>query len=455
MPSRKLTLQITNPGLLGDSDILLGAATVKRLKIPPQTPIRMKFGSFEHYVRVIPQSKARGLRISAHLAKKMGISPKTTLRLVYTPSTRTLHLGPVIGVLISRDFPENLDRPFGLITSFCKELTFAGRKQGAFVYFITPAGIEQGAAKIQGWVFEDSWRKTDLPVADVYYNRLNSRKLESMASVQHFMNDVRTRYNSHFFNEKYLDKTEVFDALQKDGQLERYLPESHLHRGLSSLRSMLSKYPVVFLKPIKGSLGKGIIRINRTSDGSYMTLSTQSYGTRKQIHDNLVKLHHSLAGKMKTTRYQIQQGLYLIAIGKRPVDFRALVQKNAQGKWAVTSIVARIAGSQHFVSNLARGGTLSKVKEAVDRSTLPAAIKLKAGARLHKAALEIAEGVDERIAAHFGELGIDLAMDQAGRIWLLEVNSKPSKNDNTSLGENIIRPSVRRLVDYAGYLSGY
>lgn len=269
------------------------------------------------------------------------------------------------------------------------------------------------------------------------------------------MNEIRTRYKSHFFNEKYLDKTEVFDALQKDPHLQRYLPESHLHRGLPSLKTMFAKYPVVFLKPVKGSLGKGIIRISRMQDGTYVTHATQKYGTRKASYDNLSKLSTALAGKMKTTRFQIQQGLHLIEIGSRPVDFRALVQKNVQGTWAITSVVARTAGSQHFVSNLARGGTLSTVKEAIDRSNLPTAIKQKGGARLQKAALEIAEGLDNHIPAHFGEFGIDLAMDQSGRIWLLEVNSKPSKNDNTPLGENKIRPSVKRLIDYASYLSGY
>lgn len=455
MPARKLTLQITNPGLLGESDILLGAAVLKRLKIPPNVPIRMLFGSIEHYVKVIPQNKTSGLRISQSLAQKLGVASQTALRLVYTPASRTLHMGPVIGVLVSRVFPGNTERPFGTMTSFCRELTLAGRKQGAFVYFVTPEGIEKGVASIQGWVLDHGWRSTTLPVADVYYNRLTSRKLENQTSVQHFMSEIRTRYRSHFFNEKYLDKTEVFDALEKDPQLQRYLPESHLFRGLASLKSMLAKYPVVFLKPIKGSLGKGIIRISRMNGGTYVTHSTQKYGTRKTSYDSLAKLSNALTGKMKTTRYQIQQGLHLLEIGSRPVDFRALVQKNGSGVWSITSVVARTAGSQHFVSNLARGGTLSKVKEAIERSNLPTAIKQKAGARLQKAALDIAEGLDNRIPAHFGELGIDLAMDQTGRIWLLEVNSKPSKNDNTPLGDNKIRPSVLRLIEYAGFLSGY
>jgi hypothetical protein len=35
------------------------------------------------------------------------------------------------------------------------------------------------------------------------------------------------------------------------------------------------------------------------------------------------------------------------------------------------------------------------------------------------------------------------------------VNSKPSKNDNTTLNEGKIRPSVRMIIQYARYISGF
>lgn len=92
-----------------------------------------------------------------------------------------------------------------------------------------------------------------------------------------------------------------------------------------------------------------------------------------------------MSGKMKTTRYQIQQGLTLIDNSGRPVDFRALVQKNRTGKWSVTSIVARIAGGSHYVSNLARGGSLSTVKDAVAKTQLSGSAKASAYAGLHTA----------------------------------------------------------------------
>ncbi|MNZ80964.1 Endospore coat-associated protein YheD [compost metagenome] len=455
MPSKKLKIQITSPNLLESDYLVLGDQLVKQWRIPTNYPLQLNFGSLRHTVKVISLAKFDGVRISQELADKMGVLPRSSLRLIYRPQSSTLQFGPLVGVLISRDIPGALERPFGPITMFCKELVNACQRQGAYVYFFTPNHIGSSPGKLTAWVYGDTWKQIQMPAADVFYNRLTSRKLENKPSVQHFLKEVKSRYGSHFFNEKFLDKTEVFDALGRDITVSRYLPESHLLRNFTVLKTMCAKYPIVFLKPIRGSLGKGIIRVSRLEGGAYLTLATQVGGTKRQTYPSLAKLFSSISGKMKFTRYQIQQGLSLIEIDRRPVDFRALVQKNLNGKWSVTSIVARTAGSQHFVSNLARGGSLSTVKEAAFKSTLPAGIKAKIGTRLKTAALDIAQGVDKQLPSHFGELGIDLAVDTNGRIWLLEVNSKPSKNDNTPIGGGKIRPSVKQVIDYARYLSGF
>ncbi|GAB6988467.1 YheC/YheD family endospore coat-associated protein [Paenibacillus pini] len=455
MSNKKISVQTFSPGIVQENNIMLGARLVKLWKIPTDRPLQLSFGSFRQEITVISVPKATSLRISDTLSREMGLSASPVLRIAYNAKSRTLRLGPLISVLISRDYPEMPEKPFGSITLFCRELVNACRKQGAYVYFFTPEHITQEAEHIKGWVYDGEWRQTQMPIADVINNRLTTRKMENKPSVQYFMKEVKSRFGSHIFNEKFLDKHEVFDTLKTNSALTRFMPESHLLSSFTILKKMCAQYPVVFLKPVRGSLGKGIIRVSKQPDGSYIALSTTVGGPRKQTYSNLTKLFAVLSGKMKSTRYQIQQGLTLIDQGKRPVDFRALVQKNSLGKWSVTSIVARIAGGNHFVSNLARGGSLSTVKDAVNKCMLPTEVKNSAQAKLNFASLEIAKGLDASIPAHFGELGVDLAMDTNGRIWLLEVNSKPSKNDNTPLNEQKIRPSVRRLLEYCSFLSGF
>jgi len=455
MPAPKITIQAISSGMLSDDVLMLGERVAKRSKIPVGGPLTLQFGSFRHAVTLITVPKYDGLRISQTLLKRMGLHSGASLRLQYRASARTLSLGPLIGVLVSRENPSEPDRPFGNITLFCRELTEACRKQGAYVYFFTPGALGSSPTSIEGWVFRDGWRRMPLPVPDIVNNRLTTRKLENLQAVQQFMKEIPSRYGSKVFNEKFLDKSEVFEALNKDAYLRRYLPESHTLKNYAMLKSMCSRYSSVFLKPVRGSLGKGIIRLSRSGEEGWQAFYATLNGTRKQSFPTLAKLYASISGKVKSVRYLAQQGLSLIEIGGRPVDFRALAQKNAQGTWTITSIVSRTADASHFVSNLARGGTLSKVREAISKSSLSGANRANAIGRLQQAALDIAKGIDEHIPAHFGELGIDLALDSNGRVWLLEVNSKPSKNDNTPLTEGKIRPSVRMMIQYARYLSGF
>ncbi|MCZ8513439.1 YheC/YheD family protein [Paenibacillus filicis] len=451
----KVKIQIQSASISNDgSYISLSNSIAKKWKIPFHQSLQLRFGSARQEVRVAPLSSSSALRLSDALASRLGLSHGDQLCLQYKPSARTIQIGPLLGVMVSRVYPGSPDKPFGASTAFCRELTDACSTYGAGVFFCTPDDLDAQSDTIRGWRYAGRWVKADFPVPHVLYNRLTSRKLENRDNVQKFIEQAKIRHNAQLFNEKYLNKTEVFDALRKETDLLVYLPESYLLRSFAQLKSMCAKYPTVFLKPITGSLGKGIIRIKRMEDGSYQCHFTNLGGARKQSFPSLTQLFASFSGKVKTQRYQIQQGLQLLSVEGRPVDFRALVQRGEDGQWNITSIVARIAGTHHFVSNLARGGTLTTVNDALARSGTGAA----AGglAKLRRAALQIAKGIETQVQGHFAELGIDLAIDSQGRVWLIEVNSKPSKDDNTPLqGGKKTRPSVRRIVQYVRYAAKF
>jgi len=442
---------------LDERTVVLSEAIVKKWRVPVNHTITLRFGSAKQEVRVVPASIKNSMRLNASLASKLGLHQGAQLCIHYKSGTGTLSIGPLIGVMISRVYAGSSDRPFGAITAFAKELSDACAMFGAVVCFFPPGEMHGSAQSVSAYSYSNgSWNKKAFPIPNVIYNRLTSRKYENMTNVQQFMKDAKTKHGAEVFNEKYLNKTEVFDALRKDNSLHGYLPESHLLKNYQMLKSMSSRHSVLFLKPITGSLGKGIIRIRKEPDNSFTCHFTNLSGARRQAFPSLTAVFQALSGKLKSQRYQIQQGLDLITTDGRPIDFRALVQKDAQGQWDITSIVGRIAGSQHFVSNLARGGTLAPVKEALAKSSLGAQSRASAYARLRKSALDIAKGIETQIDNHFGELGIDLAVDHHGKVWLLEVNSKPSKDDNTPLNnERKIRPSVKQIVQYAKYLAKF
>lgn len=455
MSKTKISVQLFRLNNYEENDIKLSERLIKLLRIPTEQSIQLAFGSFKQEVRVIPGKKSTVLRISPSLSSSSGLLPGSVLNVQYNAADKTLQLGPVIGVMISRYDPDEPSKPFGSISSFCMEMVNACQTLGAYVYFFTPEMIDLNPSTLEAILYDEGWKRGSVPAPDVINNRLPTRKLENSPSVQHFMKEVKSRFGTHIFNEKFLDKSEVFDALGANEKLKKYLPESYSLKSYPILKKMCVTYPMVFLKPVRGSLGKGIIRVSRQPDGTYQTLTTSLEGIKKSSYSSLTKLYSSLSGKIKKNRYQIQQGLDLVRLHKRNVDFRALVHKNKKGKWSVTSIVARVAGGNHYVSNIARGGTLSTVKDALAMSGIPSTAKLTASKRMEQAALDIAKGIEAAIPFHFGELGVDLAVDTSGRIWLLEVNSKPSKGDNAPLNVQKVRPSAIRLIQYSHYLTGY
>lgn len=452
MAIAKLTIRLQDSSRLDSQTILLKESLVNQWKLPANQPITLQLGSLKKEVKVVPVAKSTTLRVHPDLASELNLYNEAKLNVRYLPESRTFHLGPLIAVMVSRIHTHSPDRPFGSNTSFCRELTLACEKFGGLVYFLSPADLPVESGFLKGWMYHEKWSRRSFPVPDVVYNRLTTRKLENSPKVQQFISEIKSTYRAHVFNEKYLNKTEVFRVLNKVPGLKVYLPESYSYKGYDTLQTMCLRYSTVFLKPVTGSLGKGIIRISRASKG-YLCHFNQRSGMRKLAFPTLRVLHQHIGSRVRKSRYQIQQGIRLIHTGGRPIDFRALVQKNSKGTWAVTSIVGRIAGSDTFVSNLARGGTLTSVREALARAGIGVQQRNSISLKLQKAALNLAVGLDDQIPEHFAELGIDLAVDVSGRVWLLEINSKPSKEENTPLGSTKIRPSVRRTVQYSQYLA--
>jgi glutathione synthase/RimK-type ligase-like ATP-grasp enzyme len=448
MANSKVSVQVQNSGILEPDTVVLSESYVRKLKLSTNQPVTLKLGAMRQTVKIVSTSQSGIIRLSETLARRFGLHHDLKLA-IRTKASGQLVIGPLIGVLMSR-VKQDPSSPFSDSTAFCRELTDACRQQGGLVYFFTPNDIGSNGA-VTGLVYAGRWRRGTFPVPDVVYNRLTKRKLENKPSVQHFLKEVKSRYSGHVFNEKYLNKTDVFRALRLDSSSKKYLPESYAYTGLAQIKSMLSRYTSVYIKPITGSLGKGIIRVSREGS-SYVCYLSAVNGTIRKVFPSLSQAYSAISRRIRKGRYQIQQGIRLISAGGRPIDFRALVQRDHSGQWKITSVVGRIAGGNHFVSNLARGGTLTTADAALARSNLKA--RKGASAGLRKAALDLAHGIEAQVNGHYAELGIDLAVDTSGRVWLIEVNTKPSKNDNTQLSEGKIRPSVKNMVGYSHYLAG-
>ncbi|GGH62050.1 hypothetical protein GCM10008014_38110 [Paenibacillus silvae] len=184
-----------------------------------------------------------------------------------------------------------------------------------------------------------------------------------------------------------------------------------------NLLHMLHRYGMVYIKPIVGGGGYGVIRVSR-SGGVYR----YTHMNVNRSFNNFGQMYRSLLRVKARRKYLIQQGIHLATIHGRPVDYRVKVVKTEQG-WVFRSLVGRWARPGLCVTNLSRGGTMLSGKRALALSLPHIANRYK---RREMRSLTLAcTHIMESQLPGIGQLGFDYGLDHSGKIWILEVNTRP------------------------------
>lgn len=215
------------------------------------------------------------------------------------------------------------------------------------------------------------------------------------------------------------------------------LLRSHLPRtvwfSIDSLKRMLREYPTVFVKPDKGGGGAGIVRIRERS-GNYEVCFRQVCRTLEGA-----TLPFTVEKLLSPGRkYLLQQGIDLATVQSRPFDIRVLLQK--PNRWTVSGMVAKVAGKGQFLTNHSQGGRPLQLEQALKKVDLP-----KKPERLKRVLERVSLLAAEVLEARFPgikELGIDVGLDQQGKLWIFEVNTRPRFQMFRKIG----RPEIYRRI---------
>lgn len=353
----------------------------------------------------------------------------------------------LLGLLMARG--PDPGRPFGALTRFAETVSSLAGPLGAGMVAFAPADADPAGRRVAalrylgprlGWAAEE----TRLP--DVLWNRYFGRDEGPLL-------EGLQRCGVSLLNEGTLNKWEAYRWLAGDRKVAGLLPETVQPGSAFSVLEMLQRHLSVYLKPVAGAVGRGIIRVRRPEDGllrlEYMSSQTgglrTAYATAAQLDRWLARW----AG-----RYIAQQGLDLEVFHGRPADVRVLVQKDGAGRWQVTGMGARVAAHGRFTANLHTGGRpvpVGMLAEAVCPDDIAAKNRLQA--RLAQQALAVALRVEEATGP-LGELGLDFGVDRQGRIWYIEQNAQPGRAIFADLGrQDLSDLAHRRPVEYAVHLA--
>lgn len=338
--------------------------------------------------------------------------------------------------------------------SIYQKMTVAGRKLGLRVFVFTPKDVNYKKNQIHALFYdpdEASWSRKWTSFPHLIYDRCRIQRTYRFDQLRQF----RARYGFlTYLNRPLRNKWTIHRVLSKDSRYKGHLPSTRYVENTSDVIDMIKKFPLLYLKPINGTGGRGILRIERNKDGMlYIQGRDQSRRIIKPQQISASALNSYLTPwNLKGNRYIAQQGIQLKLNNGRVHDYRMLVQKNAEGMWEVTGCAGRIGAAGSITSNLHGGGHASTMS-ALLKEWLNDEKKI---AEVKEESEKLGVGIAAYLEQNYGrlcELALDLAIDRKGGIWLLEVNPKPAREVFAQAGEKeVYRKAIVRPLEYALWL---
>jgi len=209
------------------------------------------------------------------------------------------------------------------------------------------------------------------------------------------------------------------NVLLADPELKGYVPDTDGF-DRQTVEKMLEKYGMIYVKPVNGTFGRGVIRVDKTDSSSVYRFQS---GEKRYEFPTFDELYSKLLSVKKPKPYLSQQGIHLLKHRGRRFDLRVMVQKNPQASWETTGMIGRVAHPRKIVTNYHAGGTPKSV-ETLMSGHLTLKQRSSFEARLRKLGVSVAEAL-ERKFPRLKEIGIDIAVDENHKPWILEVNTLP------------------------------
>ncbi|PYI57089.1 YheC/YheD family protein [Paenibacillus flagellatus] len=337
--------------------------------------------------------------------------------------------------------------------SYFRKVIAQAEKLGLRAVVFTPVDVDAKNKRIHAYVYDTEtgrWSRSWTPFPHLIYDRCRYQDSERFRKFRRF----RATYTRLvYLNRPISNKWGMHQFLATSARIRPHLPHTRVYSEHADLTAFMRGRRLVYLKPINGTGGRGILRIERQSGGHYLVQGRDR--NRRIVAPKLVsakQLPLQLAAWNVKDRYLIQQGIPSKLPDGRVHDFRLLIQKNGSGEWEVTGCAGRVGPKMSITSNLHGGGQAVPMTELL-RRRFASEEKIE---EIRKAVYSLGYAVATEVEGRFGrlcELGIDIAIDPDGHPWLLELNPKPAREVFARIGEKeTYEKAISRPLEYALWL---
>lgn len=334
--------------------------------------------------------------------------------------------------------------------SIYRRMILEGRKRGLDIYVFTPADVHSSGKRIEAMVYDEKkgWSREWRAFPDLIFDRCRIQRNHRFQQLLVF----RQKYGHLLFlNRPLRNKWTIHQTLSEKAVFRQHLPETILFQDMSDVNRMLKTSSLIYLKPINGTGGRGILRVERSKEPSTVLVQGRDQKRRiitpRRVH--LSRLGPLLEHWNMKDKYLVQKGIQLQLPNGRVHDYRMLVQKNGEGEWELTGCAGRMGAEKSVTSNLHGGGQAVAMQRLMKQWIPEEELRQEVTAAAEKFGIDVAAFLEDTYG-DLCELALDLAIDKSGHIYLLEVNPKPAREVFARIGErSIYYKAITQPLEYA------
>ncbi|WP_174732460.1 YheC/YheD family protein [Mesobacillus harenae] len=427
-----------------NDSVYLNTSLEKRFTVIPNR-LNINLGCIKIPVRVIFTNQISKEVIGLSENIKEIVSIPTLLAYEIRLEERNIYIGPIIAICVNKKKKSLTQKVLKRTTSRfrnCSEST-------GLIYICTVEGINTEKKQIEGYYYDPNavtrkkkFKKGIFPFPNSLYVRTKIPE-----KIYH---DLLNSMGEKIFNSYFFDKVELWEYVKSEQDLVTHFPDTTTVHDINEVITMLIKHSSIYLKPARGSLGHGIIKII-LKNGEYII---KKHSGEIFIFKSKAELEEWLK-KTLNTKYIVQKGVNL-EFNKQIVDFRIYMQKNKSMNWKSTGYIARFSKEGEVTTNTQNLDVIKNGKE-----TLKKVFNIKEDRvddiekYMKSTCTAICEYLDKSVG-NFGDVAIDFIIDSDFKIWILEINKRYFTKTLKQLQDKSLFYEVRsKPLEYARALSGF
>lgn len=439
---------------------LVDKKTYDDLKISETTTYKLHLGQLTAVCNIKTHLQSNNLiYIPEHILEEIMLYEDITLNI--WKNDNDIYLGPVVGMFVPRRVFNSCKEGRAAVT-LIEHIQEASPFSNCFGYCFCVDDVDLENNIIKGYTFiqnSNQWQYGNLPIPDVIYDRAPYLEKEEKELAKAIRQEFSINPKIRFINPVgSLGKWPLYKNLSKYPEMKRYLPYTISYNNFDDILLMLDKYNFIFLKSSYGSRGEEVLSIEKTDNKYRIDFFSDELKLVyvEDVPELKIYIEDFICEKRTLGRktFIIQQGIRLIKYKGHNIDFRIDIVKNEDGKWETSRSYGIYSSGNSKITNFCVGGTQEQFKDVYPKlKAMHRNIYFPTEETIVATLKKIAIFIEKSFGPH-GEIGIDIAIDETGKLWFIEGNAKPDKSRIPGFDDmEGISPQALSIFKYAKYLA--